>query len=282
MDRFIKKGRSAGTKRLVAGVELSARDCGRGSGRFERVGCEFRQGRRVGDADQDRHPVRLPGRLRLVLQPGPRRSRSPRSSSSPERRRRIPTTRPTGWSAARSPGIRCRSSGSAAPTTRADLAIKQTRRLMEQLGAQIMIGPLSGDESIAVANYAKAHPQWTFVDGAAGAQDTTLKVQAPNFFRFNGDGAMWNAGLGDFAYRKLGWKNAAVISDDYSFALDFDGRLHRRLLRGRRQHHQAGVPAAEHDRLLVLRPAAADAGHGCERDERRLLGRRRLRRCSRR
>ncbi len=29
---------------------------------------------------------------------------------------------------------------------------------MEQLGADIMIGPLSGDESIAVANYAKQHP----------------------------------------------------------------------------------------------------------------------------
>ena len=89
---------------------------------------------------------------------------------------------------------------------------------MEQLGADIMIGPLSGDESIAVANYAKQHPTKTFVDGAAGAQDTTLKVRAPNFFRFNGDGAMWNAGLGDLAYRKLGWRTAAVVSDDYSFA----------------------------------------------------------------
>ena len=89
---------------------------------------------------------------------------------------------------------------------------------MEQLGADILIGPLSGDESIAVANYAKQHPTKTFVDGAAGAQDTTLKVRAPNFFRFNGDGAMWNAGLGDLAYSKLGWKTAAVVSDDYSFA----------------------------------------------------------------
>jgi branched-chain amino acid transport system substrate-binding protein len=101
---------------------------------------------------------------------------------------------------------------------RADVIITQTRRLMEQKGAQILIGPLSGDESIAIAQYAKAHQQWTFVDGAAGAQDTTLKVQAPNFFRFNGDGAMWNAGLGDFAVRKLHWKNAATIADDYSFA----------------------------------------------------------------
>jgi branched-chain amino acid transport system substrate-binding protein len=99
-----------------------------------------------------------------------------------------------------------------------DLAIKETRRLMEQLDADVMIGPLSGDESIAVANYAKQHPDKTFVDGSAGAQDTTLKVQAPNFFRFNGDGAQWNAGLGDIAYNKLGWKKAAVVADDYSFA----------------------------------------------------------------
>src|SRR6266581_2838917 len=99
-----------------------------------------------------------------------------------------------------------------------DLAIKETKRLMEQLGADIMIGPLSGDESIAVANYAKQHPTKTFVDGSAAAQDTTLKVRAPNFFRFNADGAMWNAGLGDLAYNKLGWKTAAVVADDYSFA----------------------------------------------------------------
>src|SRR4051812_16648006 len=100
----------------------------------------------------------------------------------------------------------------------ADRAIAETKRLMEQLGADIMIGPLSGDESIAVANYAKQHPTKTFVDGAAGAQDTTLKVRAPNFFRFNGDGAQWNAGLGDLAHNKLGWKTAAVVADDYSFA----------------------------------------------------------------
>ncbi len=99
----------------------------------------------------------------------------------------------------------------------ADLAISETRRLMEQDGADIEIGPLSGDESVAIANYAKQHPTQTFVDGSAGAQDTTLKVRAPNFFRFNGDGAQWNAGLGDLAYHKLGWKTAAVVADNYSF-----------------------------------------------------------------
>src|SRR3954452_21669840 len=99
----------------------------------------------------------------------------------------------------------------------ADTAIKETKRLMEQDNADVMIGPLSGDESIAVANYAKQHPDKTFVDGSAGAQETTMRVRAPNFFRFNGDGAQWNAGLGDLAYNKLGWRKAAIVSDDYSF-----------------------------------------------------------------
>jgi branched-chain amino acid transport system substrate-binding protein len=101
---------------------------------------------------------------------------------------------------------------------RADKAIVETRRLMEQLDADIMIGPLSGDEAIAVANYAKAHPTKTFVNGTAGSQDPTLRVRAPNFYRFHGDGAQWNAGLGELAYKNLKWRNVAVIADDYSFA----------------------------------------------------------------
>jgi branched-chain amino acid transport system substrate-binding protein len=99
----------------------------------------------------------------------------------------------------------------------ANKAIEETRRLVEQLGADILIGPLSGDEGIAVANYAKTQPNKTFLNGISGAQDATLKVQAPNFFRFNPDGAQWSAGLGSYAYSNLGWRTAAVIGDDYAF-----------------------------------------------------------------
>ena len=99
----------------------------------------------------------------------------------------------------------------------ADKAIEETRRLMEQEDADILVGPLSGDEGIAVANYAKEHPDKTFINGIAGAQDSTLKVQAPNFFRYHPDGAQWSAGLGDYAFNELGWKKAAIIGDDYSF-----------------------------------------------------------------
>jgi len=99
----------------------------------------------------------------------------------------------------------------------ADKAIEETRRLMEQEDADILVGPLSGDEGIAVANYAKEHPEKTFVNGTSGAQGATLKVRAPNFYRYHTDGAQWSAGLGDYAYNDLGWRTAAVIGDDYSF-----------------------------------------------------------------
>ncbi len=100
---------------------------------------------------------------------------------------------------------------------KADKALSEAKRLVEQEGVNILIGPLSGDEGIAVANYAKTQPDVTFLNGISGAQDTTLKVQAPNFFRFFTDGAQWTAGLGAYAYNVLGWRTAVTIGDDYSF-----------------------------------------------------------------
>src|SRR5919112_2880932 len=83
-----------------------------------------------------------------------------------------------------------------------DKAVAEARRLVEQVGVQILLGPLSGDEGVAVAEYAKGQPDVTFVNGTSGAQSTTLSVKAPNFFRFGGDGAQWMAGLGDYAYNE--------------------------------------------------------------------------------
>ena len=97
------------------------------------------------------------------------------------------------------------------------LAVTETKRLMEQLNADVMIGPLSGDEAVSVANYAKAHPTKTFIIGTAGSQDPTMQIAPKNLFRYHGDGAQWNAGIGEIAYKKLRWRKAAIIMDDYSF-----------------------------------------------------------------
>jgi branched-chain amino acid transport system substrate-binding protein len=98
-----------------------------------------------------------------------------------------------------------------------DVAVAEARRLVESEKVNVLVGPLSGDEGIAVANYAKTQPQVTFVNGTSGAQATTLSVHAPNFFRFGGDGAQWMAGLGTYAYKTLGWRKAAILGEDYSY-----------------------------------------------------------------
>ena len=96
--------------------------------------------------------------------------------------------------------------------------LKETRRLMQQLDADIMVGPLSGDEAVAIANWAKANPSKTVIIGTAASQDPTMQIAPKNVFRYHGDGAQWNAGIGEILYKKWGWRNAAVIMDDYSFA----------------------------------------------------------------
>jgi len=98
-----------------------------------------------------------------------------------------------------------------------DSAVKAARKLVEQDGVKILVGPLSGDEGLAVRDYAKTQPNVTFINGTSAAQDTTLRDPAPNFFRFTTDGAQWMAGLGDYAYKDKGYRTVVTVAEDYSF-----------------------------------------------------------------
>ncbi|MEM9030039.1 MAG: ABC transporter substrate-binding protein [Pseudomonadota bacterium] len=97
-------------------------------------------------------------------------------------------------------------------------ALRAVRKLVEQDKVDIVIGPLSGSEGIALRDYAKTQPQVTIINGISGAQETTFVDPAPNFFRFNMDGAQWGAGLGEYVYNVKGWKTVATVAEDYSFA----------------------------------------------------------------
>lgn len=97
-----------------------------------------------------------------------------------------------------------------------DVAVNAARKLVEQDKVDILVGPLSGSEGIAVKDYSKTQPQVTFINGSSGAQATTLVNPSPNFFRFNTDGAQWMVGLGRAALDK-GYKRVMVIAEDYAF-----------------------------------------------------------------
>ncbi len=98
-----------------------------------------------------------------------------------------------------------------------DSAVRAARKLVEQDGLDVIIGPLSGSEGIAIRDYSKTQPQATFINGSSGAQETTFVDPSDNFFRFNSDGAQWSWGLGKYVHDVKGYKSVATIGEDYSF-----------------------------------------------------------------
>ncbi|RYE82864.1 MAG: ABC transporter substrate-binding protein, partial [Hyphomicrobiales bacterium] len=98
-----------------------------------------------------------------------------------------------------------------------DSALRAARKLVEQDKVQVILGPLSGSEGIAMRDYSKTVPNVTVIDASSGALETTYVNPSPNYFRFNSNGAMWMAGLGEYVFKDKGYKKLAVIGEDYSF-----------------------------------------------------------------
>jgi branched-chain amino acid transport system substrate-binding protein len=98
-----------------------------------------------------------------------------------------------------------------------DSALRAARKLVEQDKVQLVIGPISGSEGIAIRDYSKTQPGVTFLNGFSGAMETTYVTPSPNFFRFNTEGSQWMAGLGEYVFKDKGYKKIAVVAEDYSF-----------------------------------------------------------------
>src|SRR3546814_9637632 len=59
-----------------------------------------------------------------------------------------------------------------------DSAVRATRKLVEQDGVQVLIGPLSGSEGLAVKDYAKTQPDVTFLNGSSRSEEHTSELQS--------------------------------------------------------------------------------------------------------
>jgi branched-chain amino acid transport system substrate-binding protein len=92
--------------------------------------------------------------------------------------------------------------------------LRETRRLVEEDGAQVVVGPLYPEHGLVVRDYARRQPGTVFLIQPSGAPELTLKDASRNVFRFTADNAQGSAGLGAYAYEKLGWRRAATIADD--------------------------------------------------------------------
>src|SRR6202047_457890 len=140
-----------------------------------------------------------------------------------------------------------------------DKAVAATRKAVEQDHVDIMIGPLSGDEGIAVKNYSKTHPEMIFINGSSGAQATTLQDPSPNFYRFNTEGAQWMVGTGDYAYKTKNYKKMALIAEDYSFPYSqVQGFMAEYCKAGGHVTHKAWVPLGSKDYSSVIAKLPGD------------------------
>jgi len=96
-------------------------------------------------------------------------------------------------------------------------AISQLEKLIDRDKVDLTIGPLSGNELLAVREFAAEMPGRVFVNGCAGAPDVMLPNTPKNFFSFSANGVQLIAGLGTYAYETLGIRRVVTLAEDYSY-----------------------------------------------------------------
>ena len=99
----------------------------------------------------------------------------------------------------------------------AEKALSEARRLVEHVGVDVVVGPTQIAEGPAIEEYARTQPGVTFVNGTASGRSPTRQAAAPNFVGFGPDGAQMVAGLGAYAYKKLGWRTAVTVGEQEAF-----------------------------------------------------------------
>ena len=96
-----------------------------------------------------------------------------------------------------------------------DMNIAESRRLVEQDGARLLIGTLTIQNGEVERDYAWREPGIAFL-ATDFMNSVTLTHPAPNLFRFEPDMAQSVAGLGAYAYHELGWRRVATIGENDS------------------------------------------------------------------
>jgi branched-chain amino acid transport system substrate-binding protein len=141
-----------------------------------------------------------------------------------------------------------------------------TQTLLDQHGADFVIGPLSANEGMAVRDYAKTRLDKAFINGNAAAQDMTLRDPAPNMFSFSTNGVQWMAGLGTYAYEVQGYRRVATLGEDYTYPYSQVGGFMIEFCRaGGKVVRKFWVPlgTVSYDSVIAALPDDVDAIYVC-------------------
>ncbi|HKQ64013.1 MAG TPA: ABC transporter substrate-binding protein [Methylomirabilota bacterium] len=97
--------------------------------------------------------------------------------------------------------------------TRPDVALTKIRKLVERDRAQAIVGLVLSAAALAVKDYVNAQKVPLLISGFAVAESLTLQ-QSPYVFRVTYSAAMTGAPIGQWTYRHLKARKAAIIASD--------------------------------------------------------------------
>ncbi len=103
-----------------------------------------------------------------------------------------------------------------------DTALQKARRLVEQTNVHFLIGNITANTGLAVANYVKGNGVPYFIPVIA-ADDLTQRNRIPNVLRIAGyTGSQMTRPLADWSL-KAGYKKVATVSQDYAYGHEMCG-----------------------------------------------------------
>ena len=88
---------------------------------------------------------------------------------------------------------------------------RELRRMTEVEHVDAVVAAGTGPDELVMRDVARGHPNVLFVPVVHGPREVTLREPTPNVLRFAADYGQGVAGLATYAYRRLGWRRAAVV-----------------------------------------------------------------------
>ena len=143
-----------------------------------------------------------------------------------------------------------------------DLCIQKTSRLVEREGVDIILGPLSGGEAVALKDYAPQIPNTTIIVAGAASEDVTMRGVPDNIFRTAYTGAQTMFTFGDYVYDVLGYKKIVTLAEDYDFPFSqVGGFLLNYIRKGGECLNRlwVNVGTTDYSSIIAQIPADADA-----------------------
>lgn len=100
--------------------------------------------------------------------------------------------------------------------------IADLRKLVEQDHINVLIGPFLANEGYAVSPYVKKY-KLPWISPVTAADQLTQRRPNPYLVRMGWSSSQSTHPLGDYAYKKLGYRTVDVVGSDYAFSYEVAG-----------------------------------------------------------